>query len=86
MSQTDAGSAQAAHVGGYLAAAKQSIDREFGAGFAKANPQLVAAFLSACAADRLAEVLSDKVGAGLGEVGAGLQNVGSGLLSGSFGR
>ncbi len=38
-----------ANVAGYLAAARDAIDATFGEGHAAANPELVAAFVQACA-------------------------------------
>jgi hypothetical protein len=38
-----------AAVAGYLAAARETIDAAFGEGHAAANPELVAAYLQACA-------------------------------------
>lgn len=35
----------------YLMAAIESIDKQFGPGYAKENPELVGAFIQACAMD-----------------------------------
>lgn len=85
MYEKESGRGPAAHVNGYLAAAKASIDEQFGPGFAAANPALVVAFIGACSSDALTVVLRDNIGGGLGEVGAGLQSVGTGLITGNFG-
>lgn len=85
MGKIEAATAEGAHAQGWLCDARDSIDAAFGQGYAAANPELVGAFIAACASEQLAVAVRDNVGGGLGEVGAGLQNVGSGLLAGGFG-
>ncbi len=45
----------------YMRQAVESIDEQFGAGYAKAHPELVAAFVQAASRDFLAAVLHDHV-------------------------
>lgn len=49
----------------YLSAAVKAIDNQFGAGFAKANPELVVGFMKTAAADFSAAVLAQQIRAGL---------------------
>jgi hypothetical protein len=56
----------------YLADAVRSIDAEFGAGYAKQNPALVAAYMQTAAADYAATVTAQQIRAGLEHIGAAL--------------
>jgi hypothetical protein len=52
----------------YLVEAIDSIDSNFGEGFAKRNPALVGAFIQACAADFNYGVLAQQIRLGLEEI------------------
>lgn len=56
----------------YLKAAVQTIDAQFGEGFAKQNPTLVGAFIQTCAQDfhtRLMKVAAQDLGNAVGTLG-----------------
>lgn len=72
MKEVDAGHGAAAHVGGYLAAAKESIDNLFGPGYAAGHPELVAAFIESCAREQLNVVLQHSFGDKVAGIGEGL--------------
>lgn len=72
MEELDVGRGAAAHVGGYLAAAKESIDNLFGPGYAAGHPELVGAFVQACAREQLNVVLQHSFGDKVAGIGAGL--------------
>lgn len=45
----------------YMKQAEESINQQFGAGYATAHPELVAAFIQAAASERLSIVLHDHI-------------------------
>lgn len=53
---------------GHLRAAVESIDDQFGKGYAKANPSLVAAFMQAASNDFTQSVLAQQIRAGLDSI------------------
>lgn len=57
-------------VSDYMKQAVESIDQKFGAGYATANPELVAAFIQAASMDYLAAVLHDHIVPALDSINA----------------
>lgn len=60
----------------YLRKAVESIDEVFGAGYAKANPAVVAAFMQACSWDFATTMGSNSVDRLADAINAGLANLG----------
>ena len=60
----------------YLTSAIKSIDRQFGEGYAKKNPALVAGFMEVCASDLRTSVIlmaAEKIEDRAGEIWSGLE-------------
>ena len=64
---------------GYLTAAVRHIDEEFGAGFAKANPSLVAAYMQTAVADFNSSSTAKVNGAALRLIADSLDRMATGL-------
>ena len=60
----------------YLRKAVESIDEVFGAGYAKAHPEVVAAFMQACSWDFATTMGSNSVDRLADAINAGLANLG----------
>lgn len=68
---------QAADTAGtYLAKVVRELDEQFGSGYAKSNPVVVAAMLQACTADFAACMLSNSIDRLADAVHTGLSNMG----------
>lgn len=65
----------------YLRHGVDALDRTFGKGYAKANPELLAAYIQACATDFTSAAMSKTLGAGLQRVADALDRIGGGLDS-----
>lgn len=76
---TETNSGAAAHVQGYLRDAIDSIDAAFGAGHAAANPELVGAFIGACAQAQVALLLQHSFGDKVAGIEAGLVAIANAL-------
>nr|VFK78785.1 MAG: hypothetical protein BECKSD772D_GA0070982_102517 [Candidatus Kentron sp. SD] len=59
----------------YLRQAKERIDSIFGDGYAKKNPELVAAFIQAAASDMNSAILAKVIGHALQEISAAIEQV-----------
>lgn len=57
----------------YMRHAAHLIDEQFGEGYAKKHPELVAAFMRVCAADFNSTTLAKALGAGLDRIASALE-------------
>ena len=68
------------HIAEYLREGIDSIDDLLGEGYAKAHPELLGAFIQACAADVHANVLQDDVGGPLDALADPLRQIANNIV------